>query len=356
MVVRIAVVAFVVVAAGGVPAVVADSLDPARLYAAGQRPEALAEIASRSDADRVEELAALVALSRDGTPSAGALSRAALMLHTDRVLVDRVQAPAVEAAERCGLADDDRLARQIAAIVVARPDSRAFARRWFVALARRSLWDVCLPHAQFIANDGLKWFPGDAELLLVRGTAYETAGSVGLTVNTARLDGPRFVDLPEGRFREKLTRAAEALRQALAVEPEMHEARLRLGRVLWRLDQLADAQATLERVLASARAAEVLYLAHLFLARVHDDAGRPEEAERVYRKALALDPTAQAPAVGLAQLLSRGGDLQGARAFLESAVAATPRPAPRDAYMSYHVGLRNEPDGLVDALRAEVGR
>ncbi|MET0553803.1 MAG: tetratricopeptide repeat protein [Vicinamibacteria bacterium] len=355
MVSRIAVVAFAAAAAGGASASLADSLDPARLYAAGQRAEALAAIASRSDFDRVAELKALVALSRDGTPSAGALSRAALMLHTDRILVDRAEAPAVEAAERCGSADDDRLARSIASIVVARPDSRAFARRWFVALARRSLWDVCLPFAQFIVNDGLKWFPGDAELLLVRGTAHETAGSVGLTVNTARLDGPRFVDLPEGRFREKLTRAAEALQQALAVEPEMHEARLRLGRVLWRLGDARGAQAALEQVIASARAPELLSLAHTFLARVHDDAGRPEEAERSYRRVLAIDPTAQASAVGLAQLLARGGDGDGARLVLETAVAATPRPAPRDAYMSYHVGLRSEPDALVDALRAEVG-
>jgi tetratricopeptide (TPR) repeat protein len=347
-------VAAVAVAVVSSPAAARDHLAPARLYAAGQRPEALAAVTNATDADRVDEMEALVALVRDGEPPAGALARAALMLHTDRALADRAQAPVVEAARRCGLTDDDRFARELAALVVTRRDSAPFVRRWFLAMGRRSLWDLCLPDAQAFASDGLRWFPGDANLLLVRGTAHETAGSVGLTVNTARLDGPRFVGVPEAGFREKLDQAGDALLQALAAQPEMHEARLRLGRTLSRRDRLADARTALERVIGSAREPEILYLAQLFLARVHDDAGRPLDAERAYRAALTVDPAGQAPAMGLGQLLVRSGRAPEARPLLAAALAATPRAEPRDAFMSYHVGLRHEPAAMIDALRAEV--
>ena len=74
--------------------------------------------------------------------SDGARVRAALVAQTDRALEDRRRPR--PGASRCGLTDEEEQARAIADVAAARPDSQAFSRRWYAAMALRSQWELCL--------------------------------------------------------------------------------------------------------------------------------------------------------------------------------------------------------------------
>jgi tetratricopeptide (TPR) repeat protein len=328
----------------------ADELDPARLYARGERAEALAALAGRGEPARKFELQA-VAETGDV-----AVLRAALMLATDWALLDHVQAPVAESSRSCGLtAEDlhtyavaDQLQRSNAAV-------REFVRRWFVARSRRSQWDLCLNDASKWAKWGLEMYPKDAGLLLAQGAAMEAAARFGLASRLDRAGGGVEAAEASRRLTDYLTQARDAYAQAVGADAGLLEARLRHGRVLWHLGENERARADLERVAADASAPPpVAYLAQLFLARVHDDAGRPAEAERAYRAALALAPTGQSAAVGLAQLLGRRGGASAARELLEEALEHAPRREPREVFWTYPAAFGANGEEELARLREEA--
>lgn len=346
----------VAIVAGSCASAAADDLDPARLYAAGQRSEALAALSARRADAGGRELAALRALKDEGEAASAGLERAALMLHTDRAWSRKADALASEKSRACGIGDEEQLARSVAQLLLGRPDSRSFARRWFVAMARRSQWDLCIADVRAWAGEGLKSFPKDPELELARGMAAEADAVLGARANVVHLRDMTNASRERARVDRGLGEARQSFELALAGAPEGHEARLRLGRTLWRLGQVEDAQRELDRLIAEAREPALLYLGHLFLAGVHEGLSRTADAEREYRAALAVDPGGQAAAFGLALLLSRSGGLRESRDVLGRALARAPRPAPRDAYMSYHRGFAGRADLLFEALRVDALR
>jgi len=350
---RAAALAAVLLAAGAARA--ADvpeppELLPARLYLEGRRDEALTALLQRHPAVLELELDALRHLDIHDR-GAGALARAALMLHTDRAWRQRLAL--ADVGLHCGPRDEDTFARLVAALLTARPDSRDYARRFFVATARRSLEALCLADVRGWTRAGLKWFPGDAELLLAEGTAAETAAVFGRSMALAQLRA-RLSDEERPDARRELERARDTFERALAADPSLLEARLRLGHALSRLGKHELARGELERVASAASAGEMRYLCQLFLARVHDASGRRAEAARAYREALAAAPAGQAAAIGLAQLLGRDGDGRPGRAVLTQSVAHAPRQGARDPYWSYPAGLDQPGDAALDALRAEI--
>jgi len=329
----------------------------ARMYASGRRAEAIAALDGWSEADMKAEL---VSLRSEMRKMGGHLPerplRAAVMLHTDRELYERLQSPVVESVRECGINAHGGYARALIALLVVQSDqSREFVRRWLTAMALSSHWDLCLDDVRRWTHEGLKWFPKDAQMLLLQGTASEV--SAALTPVPALFADPshRSEGLSDiARRRQELSEARRDLEAALAVDPDLHEARLRLGRVLWRLEKPQDARAPLQTVLERAQEPWILYLAHLFLGRVLEDAGELPAATEHYRAALAIDPGAQAAAVALSQALLVGGNDGEGREVLARALKQAPRGQPRDAYMSYHLGRSNLAEGLLDALRAET--
>jgi tetratricopeptide (TPR) repeat protein len=323
-------------------------LQPARLYLAGRRAEALGALSVQGEIDKRRELGLLHELRKVHEPSAGTLLRAAIMLHTDRAQAGRGPSAGAETPRACGFDDDDVLARTIAGYAVERLDSREFVRRWFVAMARQSQWDLCLEDVRAWTDAGLKWFARDPELSLARGLGAEAAVRFARP-HDGHPTGNRAV------VRRDLDEARDAYRLALSSAPDLLEARLGLGRTLWRQGEYDEARDELERVARDARDPALLYLARLFLARVHDDASRPADAERAYREALVARPSAQAAAFGLAELQARGGDGDGSRASLQPVLGAAPRAdgAGADPYTFYHLGL-GQVQELMDALREET--
>jgi tetratricopeptide (TPR) repeat protein len=329
----------------------------AALYASGRRAEAIAKLEGWGESEMKEQLVSLRSLNHKmggRLPEAPLL--AAVMLHTDRDLYERLQAPVVESVRVCGIDRHAGYARALVGLLVVQSDQgRESARRWLTAMALSSHWDLCLDDVRRWTHEGLKWFPKDAQLLLIQATAAEE--SAALTPVPAVFANPanRSEGLSDlARRRQDLVEARRDLEAALALDPELHEARLRLGRVLWRLEKPQEARPVLQDLLQRKPDPWERYLGHLFLGRVLQDTGDRPGAIEQYRSALAIDPDAQAAAVALSEALLLSGRPAEAREILGRAVQATPRGQPRDAYMSYHLGRSNAAESMLEALRAET--
>jgi len=153
-----------------------------------------------------------------------------------------------------------------------------------------------------------------------------------------------------------LNEAVRSLERALAADPALDMARLRQGRVLWRLRKYDAARAALESVLGRSRDDAMLHLAHLFVARVHHDAGRPDAALRDYRAALRLQPTSHAAAMGLADALQLAGEPEEARAAVEAALEVSGRRPQPQSFWEYTFGTPGQATELLDRLREDVSR
>ena len=329
----------------------------AGLYAEGRRAEAIAGLSGWSEDDLKRELSALRAINTKLGSLQSQPLRAAVMLHTDRDAFERMQAPVVETARQCGIGPHAAFARALVSVLMVQSDSsREFGRRWLIAMSLQSHWDLCLDDVVSWTREGLKWFAKDGELLLLQGTAHEVAGSL-MVVPAIDFTSPsqmRNAVSGTGRQRLELTEARAVFEAALRADPELHEARLRLGRVLWRLDKPDEARAALPALLQEGQDPSLLYLSHLFLGRLAEDARELPVAIQHYRSALAVDPAAQSAAGALSQVLWMTGEEAEARDVLESALSYGPRGAPRDAYMAYHLGRSGRAEEMLDALRGET--
>lgn len=342
-----------VAAASAARAADPPELAPARLYLEGRRAEAMAAVSGFSEQQKRRELGGLFQLRGVREPSAGALLRAALMLHTDRALAGRAPGAGAETPRACGLGDDDVLARSIAGYAVGRADAREFVRRWVVAMAARSQWDLCIDDVRLWTREGLKWFPREAQLSLLRALAAEASVRFDRAGSAAGSE-PATSTHRRALVVRDLEEARDGYTAALASAPDLVPARIGLGRILWRQGSLDRALEELSRAARDAGDAESAYLARLFLARVLDDASRPADAERAYREALSALPDAQAAALGLAELLARNGEAAGSRAILERALATRGADAAADPYTFYHLGPAGRAEASIDALREEA--
>jgi tetratricopeptide (TPR) repeat protein len=332
-------------------------------YARGERAAAVADLGDWNEGQLERQLGALRDLTLAAercpacpTPADLLLLPAAAMLHTDRDEAERPSWSGVEQSRPCpGV--HARLAGEYAELMALRPESRDFARRFFLAMAMRCQWDFCLDEAAAWGREGLKRFPRDAELLLTVGSADEEAA-------TLSDDTDLWFDVRShrqissaGAARVRRFRDAErSLADAVNADPKLLLARVHLGRVRWRLGSSDEARSVLEELLERARDPELLYLAHLFLGRVHDDADRGELAIREYRLALEAAPRSQAAAVALSHALKQAGDGEGARQALVRTLALAGRRSGRDPYWDYLMANAASREDLFAELRRETLR
>jgi tetratricopeptide (TPR) repeat protein len=120
--------------------------------------------------------------------------------------------------------------------------------------------------------------------------------------------------------------AEKALRDALALEPGLQEARLRLGKLLLDVGRAVEAESLLAEVDEHGADDRQRYLARLFLGRVAERLGRPEEALRLYRRALEAWPDSQAARLALAHALERSSGPAAPLVLVGATLGASRRP------------------------------
>jgi tetratricopeptide (TPR) repeat protein len=349
-----------------------------RRYARGERTAAVSALGGVRAGDLDQQVKALQRAAKDGArcPScpdvlAGLPLKAAVMLHSDRDEAERPPAADTEQPRLCP-GEQARRAGQIAALLAQREPTRDFARRFFLSMAQRSQWDFCLEAAAQWGADGLERFPRDPELLLVMGAIQEENAALGAAARLPTASAPS-APLPRGRApefnqwrrmaaasdvaaerRRRFVEAERLLSEALAAAPSLIEARLRLGRVQWQLGEDALAAASLQEAVRLGGPSPLPYLAHLFLGQVRERAGQADEAVLEFKKALELDPQAQAAAVGLSHALLVKGDADGARRALAQGLAHAGQREVRDAQWNYPSSNAAEAGDIVEALREET--
>jgi hypothetical protein len=332
-----------------------------RRYSSGDREGAVAEMVTWPERRLRDEIPALNVLWQRARmcgdcPAANLWQRfpvrAALMLHSDcaqRARRDRLPPRLHES-----------VAVEIARMLKGDPAHRAFARRWYEAMAGLAQGENRWGEALDWAERGLRDFPDSAEMLLVLGSIEETVGAQAsfLETHEALVDPntrrSRSELLQRREVREHLEKAHRALRSAVAADPTLLEARLRLGRVAWRLGETAEARSVLSDVLAQEPDAAKAFLAHLFLGRLDEDASRLVDAARSYEAALALDPHSQSARLALSHVRLRGGDAPGARADVETTVGSAGRRPHPDALWLYPWGPSVGVEERLETLRREA--
>ena len=206
-------------------------------------------------------------------------------------------------------------ARQILELIPDPERRRRFERPWLLAVAlhlfQRGQWPLALRYLDL----GLQRYPEDPRFLLARGSLLETQGTLGLRVasstdlaaaTTSRRD---MASKQAAWSRAEMTQAESCYRRALAADPGLFEARVRLGHVLQRMGQAEKAVPELEGVIAEPDAdPHVRYLAWLFLGAIREAEGRPKDAVPAYQAAIGLLPDSQAAYVALSHAFHRLGE------------------------------------------------
>ncbi len=314
------------------------------------REEVNALAAARERARRADDSAAVVLWQQVPV-------RAALMLHTDcahSARLDGKVSPELHesvAAEIAGMLRDDGANRDI-------------ARRWYLVMAGLAAGENrWWPDALDWAQRGLQDFPDSAELLMTVGSIEEV---YALQVSRGepppaqeRLDDPnvrriRSELLLQREVQGYLEKAKQSLLAAIRIDPSLCEAQLRRGRLAWRLGQEAEARSALEAVLTCRHTQGEAFLAHLFLGRVHEDAGRLDEAARSYEAALALEVNSQSARLALSHLRLRRGDATTARAEAERALRPAGARLRADPFWLYPWGPSVGVEDRLEALRREA--
>ncbi len=172
-----------------------------------------------------------------------------MMLHADRDKVEKPEPGGREEIPRCP-GPHARIARRYAAVAARDPETQDFARRFFLTMALLRQHKACFEDALVEARAGLELFPRDGLLLLTAGCVLEERAI--LTTASGKDDGPGDM------AKEWLKDAQRDFTDAVANDPDLILARVRLGRVLWRLGQAGRGATEPWRRLCHARASPII--------------------------------------------------------------------------------------------------
>ena len=207
-------------------------------------------------------------------------------------------------------------------------------------------------------------FPGDANLLLLAGSFHETFASPRMQSLARSIRLPSGVSHGIGAEQSELREAEKLLRRALEAQPALVEARIRLGRVLYRLGRHEAAARELQQAVAAlssggSKAADddglLRYYAEMFLGAARESLGRNDSARVSYARAAALYPDAPSPRLALSQLAFRGNDRAAALDAVQRALRPeASRPDRDDPWWRYHVVQGRRVDAWFDELHRSL--
>lgn len=157
--------------------------------------------------------------------------------------------------------------------------------------------------------------PGSPALMTLQGATHEL-DAMAIAPELLRTGGQRTRALiARGRH---YALAAHSFREALKSDPNHTPAEIRLGRVLFLLDEVGEAQAVLERAESRAQQPADRYLSALFLGNLHERRGNVAAARGAYERALAVAPRSQTAVVALGHLETMSGGVDRARTIAQS--------------------------------------
>jgi tetratricopeptide (TPR) repeat protein len=271
--------------------------------------------------------AAMAALRRDPGSTAGCL-RSAVLLHTEAAFV--------EAHLNHQAAEERHLdwARSVLELLKRRGDGE-LEWSWELAVGYgHQEWNQA-PRALESYGRVLRRSPDNADALLALGALREQLAAIpAQRAMGIRLSLPDFESTTEWQLGEAL----QYYDRALAIHPDLAEARLRRGRVQVLRGLLDVARSDLSWVLSHEATQEVRAHAELFMGDVEERQGRLEEAIAHYRTALGLDPVLQPAQIALSHALQSAGHEKEAAEGLLAWLRATRRHEVRSWY-AYHTNV-----------------
>lgn len=223
--------------------------------------------------------------------------RVVALLHTEAMLQQEAP-PLVEVHLR--------IARHAIAMMTARTGVDAFYINWQVVTGS-FLLTVGVP-----AEAPLKPASANAELLLLNGSIAETLASDPVFRRPRSLSHAAVFGSSKSDPAVLLLAAEQKFRAALKLDPQLLEARVRLGRVLGLQGRDDAARDELDRVRREAGSGCEAYLAALILGSLHERASRFAEASEAYRAAIREYPESQTAYIALAHVRERQADRDGA--------------------------------------------
>jgi tetratricopeptide (TPR) repeat protein len=283
--------------------------------------------------------------------------RGAVLLHAER---DRVERKSRFGSDEdvCDIGVHGRMGERLLPLVLSQPQGGKFVTRFSIGMSLYFRATTCVGHALGWAVTGLNSSPKNPFLTLIKGLSHEVMGTLSSipSVRIASFDGKGRTALPTVETADRdlqLSRAAQAYESALATEPGIAEARVRLGRVHWRRGRLEAAEQTLTKAISESKG-PLLYLAHLFLGRVLEDRGNLEGAIRSYRASTVIEPQAQSGAVALAAALAFRGETDRAREALEVTMSFAGARRTVDPFWNYLLGTPLMGEAFFESLRIEA--
>jgi tetratricopeptide (TPR) repeat protein len=211
---------------------------------------------------------------------------------------------------------------------------RIFARNWFLLLIAFQHGRAEIGWSRAYLEEALKLFPKEPHLTLARGSDYEMLSDM-------RAGYLRSIDA-QGAVRgqskvnpdRELEQAVRWFEQAIALEPGLVEARLRLGRVLYRRGEYDRAAQELDAVRQAAPWKEVRYLALVFRGMVEAARGAWEPAEGFYAEARRILPRGQAAAIASAEAAYLRGRVSDAGTTIQATLRQRDKEDPWWVYIS----------------------
>jgi tetratricopeptide (TPR) repeat protein len=142
--------------------------------------------------------------------------------------------------------------------------------------------------------------------------------------------------------------AAEAYQRALELQPGLDRARLRLARVFQEVGRLDEAERALAAVLAAAPDRRTAFMAHLFLGELFETRRELRRALAEYRAAVAIHPGSASAQLALSYALLRSGSRAAAG---PPVLAALDAAGQQDHWLGY-LAADDEHEASARALRA----
>jgi tetratricopeptide (TPR) repeat protein len=232
------------------------------------------------------------------------------------------------------------------------PQHDAMVRAWYRATAAWMQYRE--DHDTSHLNHAREIFPDDPHLLFLSGCQRETYAGPAIQSAARSVVLPNGLAMAVDSEHGELRQAEAFFRRALAHQPDMAEARLRLGRVVGQQGRHADAAGELRKALDLIQDDGLMYYGELFLGAEEAALGRYGEARAAYEAAADLFPSAQSPLIALSELARRRGDRAGSLAAIQK-VFDLPRAGDfgrDDPWWGYHLAQAKNADELLDAVRA----